>query len=44
VHIGLAMVRGEAFPSVAVLGGALVLGAFAYGVSILLEASRELAP
>ncbi len=38
VNIGLAMVRGEALPSIAVLGGALVLGAVAYGVSILLDA------
>jgi drug/metabolite transporter (DMT)-like permease len=38
VNIGLAMVRGEALPSATVLGGALVLGAFAYGVSILLDA------
>jgi drug/metabolite transporter (DMT)-like permease len=38
VNISLALARGEARPSVAVLAGALGLGALAYGVSILLDA------
>jgi drug/metabolite transporter (DMT)-like permease len=38
VNIGLAALRGESLPSLAVLGGALLLGALAYGISILLDA------
>ncbi len=38
INIGLAMLRGEAGASTTVLLGALVLGGFAYGVSILLDA------
>jgi drug/metabolite transporter (DMT)-like permease len=38
VNIVLAIVRGEALPSLAVLAAALALGVFAYGVSILLDA------
>lgn len=38
VNISLAVVRGEAGASWGVVGGALVLGAFAYGISILLDA------
>ncbi len=37
VNIALALLRGEALPSAVVLCGALLLGAFAYGVSILLD-------
>lgn len=38
VNVGLAATRGEALPSPPVLAGALVLGAGAYGVSILFDA------
>jgi len=38
VNIGLASARGETLPSWGVLAGALVLGASAYGISILLDA------
>ena len=38
VNIGLALARGESLPAWQPLLGALALGAFAYGVSILLDA------
>ena len=38
VNIGLALMRGESGASWGVVGGALALGALAYGISILLDA------
>ncbi len=38
VNISLALVRGETGASWSIVGGALVLGALAYGISILLDA------
>lgn len=38
VNISLALSRGESSASWGVIGGALALGAFAYGISILLDA------
>ncbi len=38
VNIGLAVMRGEELGGIGVVAGALVLGAFAYGISIVLDA------
>ncbi len=38
VNIALALTRGDSFPTWTVLGGALAVGALAYGISILLDA------